>query len=153
MKLRPWEKAPPDAESPVLRDARRLKKAAEKALKALDEDDADQVDRKQRASLLREARESLKLVGQLTGDIQSKTVRDLLHRMGVKSEAELQAIVESRRHLSSLTIEDLAGLAVRAVEQVCLCRPTMREALLAQVASVGVDPNAVPMDENAPEEE
>lgn len=90
---------------PVVEQVKRLVARAEKTLDAV-EGSGDDVKGKQLAGMYRELRSALELLGKMTGEYQTASVRKLLSDCGAKDEAELIAWSEDRRALTDMTLED-----------------------------------------------
>jgi hypothetical protein len=118
---------PGKGETNSFRELRTLKDRVEKALDRIDAGSADDIERKQHASLLREHRTITEKLGSLSGEINSKTVSALLHRLGVKSERELLEIVEERRKMSDITVDDLVADCVKGLKDAFTMNPAFRE--------------------------
>ena len=121
-------------------ELRKLKSRVEKSLNRIEGGTADDIERKQQAALLREHRQITEKLGALAGEINSKTVSALLQRLGVKSEAELEEMVEDRRKLSDITLEDLARDAVAGLQLAFEQRPELRAEVREVLFPVAVEP-------------
>jgi hypothetical protein len=98
---------PGQGETDSFRELRELKQRVDKALDRIETGVADDIERKQQASLLREQRTLTEKLGALSGEINSKTVTALLHRLGVPNEKALLEIIEERRKMADITVEEL----------------------------------------------
>ena len=115
------------------RELRALKVRIESALDQIDNGTADDILRKQHASLMREHRQVTEKLGSLSGEINSKTVAALLHRLGVHSERELLDIIEERRKMADITVDDLAQDCVKGLKDAFSMKPELREAVRAEL--------------------
>lgn len=116
-------------ETNSFRELRELKERIEKSLNRIESGAADDIERKQQASLMREHRTITEKLGSLSGEINSKTISALLHRLGVGSERELMDIVEERRKMSDITVNDLAADCVKGLKDAFSMNPELRESV------------------------
>jgi transposase len=126
-------RVPGKGETDSFRELRILKERVEKSLNRIESGEADDIERKQQASLMREHRTITEKMGSLSGEINSKTVSALLHRLGVKSEKELWDIVEERRKMVDITVEDLAHDCVKGLLDAFSMQPELKESVQAQL--------------------
>jgi hypothetical protein len=124
---------PRKGETDSFRELTELKSRVEKSLDRIETGAADDIERKQQAALMREHRTITEKLGSLSGEINSKTVSALLARLHVSSEKELADIVEERRKMTDITIDELASDCVKGLKDVFAMRPglvvTIKEAL------------------------
>ena len=123
-------------ETNSVRDLKELKERIEKALDMIEAGTADDILRKQHASLMREHRQVTEKLGGISGDINSKTVSALLHRLGVQSEKELLDIVEERRKMSEITVEDLVEDCCKGLLDAFQMNPDFRAPVQARLFPV-----------------
>ena len=118
---------PGRGETDSFRELRVLKERIEKSLNRIESGEADDIERKQQASLMREHRTITEKLGSLSGEINSKTVSALLHRLGVKSEKELLDIVEERRKMQDITVADMANDCIKGLKDAFSMQPELKQ--------------------------
>jgi hypothetical protein len=131
---------PHKGETNSFRELRELKDRIEKSLNRIESGSADDIERKQQSALMREHRTITEKLGSLSGEINSKTVGAMLHRLGVKSERELMDIVEERRKMSDITVEDLASDCVKGLKDVFSMNPSLRNSVRDELFPTPVEP-------------
>lgn len=89
----------------VVEQVRKLVARAEGALDRVESEGGDLAGR-QMGSMYREVRQALELLGKLTGELQTGSVRRLLEKSGARDEAELLAWCDERKALGEMQIED-----------------------------------------------
>lgn len=123
----------PVGETNSARDLRQMKERIEIALDLIDSGNADDILRKQHASLIREHRTVTEKLGSLSGEINSKTISALLLRLGVRSEKELLDLVDERRKMADITVEDLAADCIKGLKDAFHMRPEMADEVRAEL--------------------
>lgn len=95
------------------------------------------------SSLIRELRSTLISIGQNTGEIQHRTIRNVLDRHGLKNEAELDEIIENHRALESMTIEDYVRDGITLLKFAIEQRPELKQDIIRSLADAALPPPPV----------